>query len=75
MMSCDEGVEREGGWGGGAAAHTERVTSDWTGLRVVCGCQDFLNQVSGSQIDVSQADVEKKLQVPNCKWQRFFIIF
>lgn len=52
MMSCDEGR-------GGPAAHTECVTSDWAGLRMVCGCQDFLNQMSGSQIDVSQVDVEK----------------
>lgn len=44
----------------GAAAYTEGVTSDWAGLRMVCGCQDFLDHMSGSQIDVSQVDVEKK---------------
>lgn len=32
----------------GPAAHTECVTSDWAGLRTVCGCQDFLDQMSGS---------------------------
>lgn len=51
MMSCEEGR-------GGPAAHIECVTNDWAGLRMVCGCQDFLNQMSGSQI-VSQVDVVK----------------
>lgn len=43
--------------GEGLTAHTERVTNDWAELRMVCGCQDFLDQVSKSQIDVSQVEL------------------
>lgn len=41
MMACDE-------CRGGLRACTESVTSDWAGLRKVCGCQDSLVQMSGS---------------------------
>lgn len=60
MMTCDEGR-------GGLKPTRSSVTSDWTGLRMVCACQDFLDQMSGSQIDASQVDVKNpsKLLIVN----------
>lgn len=50
------------------------MTSDRAGLRMVCGCRDFLRRMSGSQIDVSQVTVwGKKPPNSSCKQQWHFI--
>lgn len=78
LTAC--GVTTTGDEGGGLAAHAGRLTADRAGLAAVCGCQDFVDRVSGSQIDVSQVDKERKekkgkLRVTDCKWHFIYWLF